>query len=428
MKAATPRLWLCATACALLALTSIAHTFSTTGGRWTTSSIVMQMQIGASPGTLIDGSGSWDVSAERALSTWNQFINGTQFRIVPNSTAGVSLRNGVNNVAWEDDMYGEDFGDAVAVTIYMERRGAMTEADVLFDRARNWNSYRGNIRRASGGGTLLDFHRVALHEFGHVLGLDHPDEAGQSVSAVMNSRVSNTDALTTDDISGVRSIYGGAATPSPFAPPPANRAPAVAVSCAPCEIRIGEAATVTAVASDPDGDLLTYQWTTTGGTLGNAAAAATAWTAPADPGTIAVTVTVRDPRGGIATATVNVTVRPRDTLMMNERLMPGQYLQSANGYYRLLYQTDGNLVLYDSLAGTVLWASDTSGSSAGTAVLQADGNFVIYGGTSAPVFYTGTQSTTPVALVVQSDGNLVLYVVNGPTLWDRLSANTARRR
>jgi hypothetical protein len=44
---------------------------------------------------------------------------------------------------------------------------------------------------------------VLAHEFGHVLGLDHPDEAGQYVSSIMNAYVSDTEAPTTDDQDGV---------------------------------------------------------------------------------------------------------------------------------------------------------------------------------------------------------------------------------
>jgi hypothetical protein len=55
----------------------------------------------------------------------------------------------------------------------------------------------------------MDFHRVALHEFGHVVGLDHPDLAKpkQTVSAIMNSTISNFDSLRPDDINGAHSIY-----------------------------------------------------------------------------------------------------------------------------------------------------------------------------------------------------------------------------
>ena len=63
--------------------------------------------------------------------------------------------------------------------------------------------YRGPLRP-----NFYDFHRVALHEFGHVLGLDHPDQAGQSKVAIMNSVISNLDSLAADDIAGVDFLYG----------------------------------------------------------------------------------------------------------------------------------------------------------------------------------------------------------------------------
>ena len=48
-----------------------------------------------------------------------------------------------------------------------------------------------------------------IHEFGHVVGLGHPDEAGQSVGAVMNSVVAlHGHSLSADDIAGIRALYG----------------------------------------------------------------------------------------------------------------------------------------------------------------------------------------------------------------------------
>ena len=47
-----------------------------------------------------------------------------------------------------------------------------------------------------------------IHEFGHAIGLGHPDEAGQEVVAIMNSSFSG-DTLQPDDIAGARALYGG---------------------------------------------------------------------------------------------------------------------------------------------------------------------------------------------------------------------------
>ena len=48
--------------------------------------------------------------------------------------------------------------------------------------------------------------RLLLHEFGHAVGLGHPDDAGQNVAAVMNSVVYDND-LQADDIAGMQALY-----------------------------------------------------------------------------------------------------------------------------------------------------------------------------------------------------------------------------
>lgn len=78
---------------------------------------------------------------------------------------------------------------------------------MIFNSLATWNSYRGPLI-GRGASTSFDFHRVALHEFGHVLGLDHPEqENGERIFAMMNSLIDDLDHITDDDIVGARELY-----------------------------------------------------------------------------------------------------------------------------------------------------------------------------------------------------------------------------
>jgi hypothetical protein len=70
----------------------------------------------------------------------------------------------------------------------------------------------------------------------------------------------------------------------------------------------------------------------------------------------------------------------------NKSLKPGEFWGSSNGVLKLYFQNDGNFVLYKNTM-QVLWASYTQKScpiaTSCSAVLQSDGNLVLYTGTTA---------------------------------------------
>ena len=139
------------------------------------------------------------------------------------STASTGMPSVYNNVIWGDDIYGRAFGSNVlAYALTWMRNGVVVEGDVIVNRAKSWNSYPGRWRFNP---NTADLHRTLLHEFGHILGLDHPDEHGQSVSAVMNSLLADLDHLSADDIAGGVSLYGSPSNPTPPSPSTAPGAP-----------------------------------------------------------------------------------------------------------------------------------------------------------------------------------------------------------
>lgn len=111
-----------------------------------------------------------------------------------------------------------------------------------------------------------------------------------------------------------------------------------------------------------------------------------------------------------------------DRLVSGARLLPGQSLRSSTGRYRLLYQSDGNLVMYDDVDRTAPWASHTAGTGAGRAVMQGDENFVVYDALGSGSWATSTTGNTNAYLTIQDDGNLVVYRSDGQAVWNRFSA------
>ena len=164
----------------------------------------MQLSLGTGTRLLRDGFTSFNDSAIDALKTWNPHLAHLQFSWVKNSPVTPAEGDDEMSVAFDNKVFGSDFGSGtLAVTVLGYRNGNFEETDTVFNTAISWDSYRGALTPP-----VFDFHRVAIHEFGHTLGLDHPDQAGQHVVAIMNSIVSNLDTLAQDDINGVTAIYG----------------------------------------------------------------------------------------------------------------------------------------------------------------------------------------------------------------------------
>lgn len=95
--------------------------------------------------------------------------------------------------------------------------------------------------------------------------------------------------------------------------------------------------------------------------------------------------------------------------------IPGTTVLSCNGSYKLVMQTDGNLVLYQGVRS--LWSTGTNGTSAYFAEMQTDGNFVLYDALGNAKWASGTAGNPGAHLAIQNAGNLVIYSSSGTVLW-----------
>ena len=327
--------WVIASVALLIGPRSVTWAYSLASQRWTSSPIALQLQLDTSPParTLLDGSTAWWQVAEVALSEWNAAIADVQFSSVRNSTAALGAPNGFNNVFFGSTVYGDSWGSGVlAVTITYTSGLRRVESDVVFKASLPWDSYRGNLRSAT------DFKRVALHEFGHVLGLDHPDEAGQAVTALMNSTVSNLDGLVADDLSGAQAAYGI---------PGGARLPTISSITGNQSVMLGSTAlfTVSASGTPP----LSYQWRRNGISVAGATGSTLTFSAAqlSDAGSYSVVVT--NPAGSVTggPSLLTVTVPPPTLVAQpaSRTVVAGasvSFSVSASGFGVLSYQWSRN--------------------------------------------------------------------------------------
>jgi hypothetical protein len=102
-----------------------------------------------------------------------------------------------------------------------------------------------------------------------------------------------------------------------------------------------------------------------------------------------------------------------DTIRMGTTLFPGHQIVSANGWFRLVVQDDGNCVLY-SKDGTICWATHTAGERLARLVYDNAGYFRLYSPSNAVLWGVGPYLGT---VKLQDDGNLVLTDTSGNVRW-----------
>jgi hypothetical protein len=134
------------------------------------------------------------IAIRNAFNTWASVLCGVSFHertIAPTDFV----------IGWFSGNHGDGspfdgVGNTLAHAFYPPPCGGNHAGEMHFDEAESWS--------LTGAGSTFDTETVALHEIGHLLGLDHSSVAG---SVMFPSYGGVRRSLTQDDIEGIRRLY-----------------------------------------------------------------------------------------------------------------------------------------------------------------------------------------------------------------------------
>jgi hypothetical protein len=157
----------------------------------------------------------WD---QYEMAYWNRY-SGDLFRVQDPPSSSWAYNNGVSDiVGFLDDLpmkrqFGYDWTDlgtgVLAVTFARREDGVLVEADVVFNPHRSWTT--DDLVATASQDPVFSFQEAALHELGHVWGLNHPwdDDAWVTWDSIMNykPRIYYTGELFADDTAAERHAF-----------------------------------------------------------------------------------------------------------------------------------------------------------------------------------------------------------------------------
>lgn len=194
---------------ALVALASgtLLQGFVDSGRRWVTASVlyyVNPQSIWVSPSVATS-------AVQMAAAGWRDQTQANIELVYAGTTTGSALTlNYRNEVFFRNGSNGSFVAETYS---YWNGSGQMLDSDIVF--------YEGAFKFFSGSGCVSGIYieNVAIHEFGHLLGLRHTTVSGATMAPSMPGYCDRTWlTLASDDITGLESMYPPAGSARPAAP------------------------------------------------------------------------------------------------------------------------------------------------------------------------------------------------------------------